>query len=68
MKKMNRTYLVTGLIAVIICVKETVLRDFAIKRHLPLKQPVVITLTPKMKGEFDFTCGMNMIRGKLIVQ
>src|SRR6266498_2985751 len=28
------------------CAKEIVLRDFGIKRDLPLNQPVVITLTP----------------------
>ena len=50
------------------CAKEVVLRDFGIKRELPLNQPIVITITPKKKGEFSFTCGMNMMRGKLIVQ
>jgi plastocyanin domain-containing protein len=50
------------------CAKEIVLRDFGIRRDLPLNQPVVVTLTPNKKGEFDFTCGMNMMRGKLIVQ
>ena len=50
------------------CAKEIVLRDFGIKRDLPLNQSVVITLMPKTKGEFSFTCGMNMMRGKLIVQ
>ena len=50
------------------CAKEVVLRDFGIKRELPLNQPVVITITPKKKGEFSFTCGMNMMRGKLIVK
>ena len=50
------------------CAKEIVLRDFGIRRDLPLSQPVVVTLTPNKKGEFDFTCGMNMMRGKLIVQ
>ncbi len=50
------------------CTKEIVLRDFGVKRDLPLNQPVVITLTPNKKDEFDFTCGMNMMHGKLIVQ
>ena len=50
------------------CATEIVLRDFGIKRDLPLNQPVVVTLTPNKKGEFDFTCGMNMMRGELIVQ
>lgn len=50
------------------CATEIVLRDFGIRRSLPLNQPVVITLTPNKRGEFIFTCGMNMMRGKLIVQ
>jgi plastocyanin domain-containing protein len=50
------------------CAKEVVFPDFGIKRELPLNQPVVITLTPSKKGEFRFTCGMNMMNGKLIVQ
>jgi plastocyanin domain-containing protein len=50
------------------CATEIVLRDFDIRRALPLNQPVVVTLTPKTKGEFSFTCGMNMMHGKLIVQ
>lgn len=49
------------------CATEVVIRDFGIKRDLPLNQPVVITLTPNKKGEFSFTCGMNMVHGKLIV-
>jgi plastocyanin domain-containing protein len=50
------------------CAKEVVLRDFGIKRDLPLNRPVVITLTPNTKGEFRLTCGLNMMRFKLIVQ
>lgn len=50
------------------CAKEVVFPDFAIKRELPLNQAVVITLVPKKQGEFRFTCGMNMMNGKLIVR
>ena len=50
------------------CAKDVVFPDFGIRRHLPLNQPVVITLTPARKGELSFTCGMNMMRGQLIVQ
>lgn len=50
------------------CATEIVLRDFGIRKALPLNQPVVITVTPNRKGDFEFTCGMNMMRGKLIVQ
>ena len=50
------------------CVKEIVLPDFNIRRALPLNQPVVITFTPKKRGPLTFACGMNMMRGQLIVQ
>jgi len=50
------------------CAKEVVFPDFGVKRDLPLNQPVVITLMPNRRGEFRFTCGMNMMNGKLIVQ
>ena len=50
------------------CAKEVVFSELGIKRDLPLNQPVVITLTPTKKGEFSFTCGMNMMRGKMIVR
>lgn len=50
------------------CAKEIVLPDFSIERALPLNQPVVITFTPTKRGPLSFACGMNMIRGQLIVQ
>lgn len=50
------------------CAREVVFPELGIKRELPLNQPVVITLTPTKRSEFSFTCGMNMMRGKLIVQ
>jgi plastocyanin domain-containing protein len=50
------------------CAKEIVLSDFNIRRALPLNQPVVIRFTPTEKGEFTFACGMNMMRGQLIVE
>ncbi len=50
------------------CVKEIVLPDFNIRRALPLNQPVVVEFTPKQRGAFTFACGMNMMRGELIVQ
>lgn len=49
------------------CAKEVVMKDYKIKRDLPLNQPVVVEFTPK-KGELTFACGMNMLKGKLIVE
>ena len=50
------------------CATEVVIPAYGINRNLPLNEPVVISFTPRNKGEFGFTCGMNMMRGKLIVQ
>jgi hypothetical protein len=50
------------------CGTEIVLPDQGIKRALPLNKPVVMEFTPKKSGEFSFTCGMGMLRGKLVVQ
>jgi len=49
------------------CAKEVVIKDYGIERKLPLKEPVTVEFTPR-KGEFAFACGMNMIKGKLIVE
>ena len=50
------------------CAKEIVLPDFNILRAVPLNQPVVVIFTPTKRGPLTFACGMNMMRGQLIVQ
>ena len=50
------------------CGKEVVIKEYDIKRALPLNEPVVVEFTPRKTGEFTFACGMDMIRGKIIVQ
>lgn len=50
------------------CATEVVIADYGIRRSLPLNQSVTINLTPKKSGEIGFACGMNMMRGKLIVR
>jgi len=49
------------------CLEEVVLGDFKIRKYLPLNQKVTVEVTPRVKGEFDFACGMNMFHGKIIV-
>ena len=49
------------------CGTEVVLPEYDIERKLPLDEPVVIEFTPQESGEFGFACGMNMVKGKLIV-
>lgn len=50
------------------CAKEVIFKNYNINRALPLNKAVVVSFTPDKKGEFTFTCGMNMMRGKLFVQ
>jgi plastocyanin domain-containing protein len=50
------------------CSEEVVLPDFGLKRFLPAFQRTTLELTPPKAGEYEFTCGMNMLRGKLIAE
>jgi plastocyanin domain-containing protein len=50
------------------CSDEVVIGDFGVKRFLPPFQKTVVELTPDRVGRFDFTCGMGMLHGTLIVE
>ncbi len=50
------------------CSEQVVFGDFGIARDLPAFKTTAIEFTPDKTGEFTFTCGMNMMRGKLIVE
>jgi plastocyanin domain-containing protein len=50
------------------CSEEVILSDFGIARKLPAFQTTSIEFTPDKTGEFTFTCGMNMLHGKLVVE
>jgi plastocyanin domain-containing protein len=50
------------------CSEQVVFGDFGIARDLPASKTTPIEFTPDKSGEFIFACGMNMLRGKLIVQ
>lgn len=50
------------------CSETVVFGDFGIARDLPAFRTTPVEFTPSKAGEFTFTCGMNMLRGKLIVQ
>lgn len=49
------------------CAKAVEIKEYTIQRDLPLNKPITVEFTPR-KGEFTFTCGMNMMTGKLIVE
>ena len=50
------------------CGEEVVLPDFGKRAHLPQDKTVPIEVKPEKPGEYEFTCGMNMYKGKLIVE
>jgi plastocyanin domain-containing protein len=50
------------------CLEEVILSDFKIRKYLPLNQKVSIFINPNKKGDFNFSCGMGMFHGKLIVK
>ena len=50
------------------CSEEVVFPAFGVRRYLPAHERTTIELTPGEAGSFDFTCGMGMLRGKLIVE
>lgn len=39
-----------------------------IRRDLPLNEPVAVDVTMPASGSLAFTCGMNMLRGSIVVQ
>ena len=50
------------------CSEQVIFGDFGIARDLPAFKTTPVEFTPSKAGEFTFTCGMNMMRGKLIVE
>ena len=50
------------------CSEEVVFGDFGIRRFLPAHQRTVIELTPAAAGTYEFTCGMGMLRGRLVAE
>lgn len=49
------------------CSEELVLPDFGIRRFLPAHQRTAVEFTPEVAGNYEFTCGMSMLRGRLTV-
>ena len=49
------------------CSDEVVLPEFEIRRSLPAFEKTAIEVLPRRVGEFPFSCGMNMLHGKIRV-
>lgn len=49
------------------CSERLLIHAFGINSYLPAFATTIVTFTPAEPGEYDFTCAMNMYRGKLVV-
>ena len=49
------------------CSEELLMPDFSIRRELPAFQTTAVEFLPQQAGRFEFTCGMHMLRGSLVV-
>ena len=50
------------------CSEELLMPDFSIRRDLPAFRTTLVELLPQQAGRFEFTCGMGMLRGALVVK
>jgi plastocyanin domain-containing protein len=50
------------------CSERVVFEDFGIDVPLPAFQTTTVEFTPAEAGEFRFRCGMNMLKGLLVVE
>jgi len=50
------------------CSEEVVLPDFGIRRFLPAHAETTVEFTPSTVGRHEFTCGMGMLRGSVVVE
>jgi len=50
------------------CGEEVLIPDFGKRAYLPENLNVPIEIMLEKPGEYEFTCGMNMYRGKLIAE
>jgi plastocyanin domain-containing protein len=50
------------------CSDTVVFSDFGISQPLPAFKTTPVEFTPEKAGTYEFTCGMNMLRGRLVVE
>ena len=50
------------------CSEMVLFPDFQKSARLPTGETVAIEFTPQKPGEYEFTCQMGMLRGKLVVE
>ena len=50
------------------CSEQVVFPAFGKSAMLPTGEPVAVDLLPREPGEYEFTCAMGVLRGRLIVE
>jgi RND family efflux transporter MFP subunit len=50
------------------CGEEVVFPSLGIKKKLPMGTPVKVQVPAQKPGQIDFTCGMKMLQGKVVVR
>lgn len=50
------------------CATDIVLKQFGLKKALPLNQPVEVAFIPQKAGPVRFACAMDMVSGELTVE
>jgi plastocyanin domain-containing protein len=50
------------------CSEEVVIPDFGVRRFLPAHEKTAIEIEPSKAGTYEFTCGMSMLRGRIVVE
>jgi plastocyanin domain-containing protein len=50
------------------CSERVVFEQFGIDQQLPAFQTTAVEFTPEQPGEYAFRCGMNMLKGLLVVE
>ena len=50
------------------CSERVVFEEFGIDQQLPPFQTTTVEFTPERPGEYPFRCGMNMLKGLLVVE
>jgi Cu+-exporting ATPase len=50
------------------CTKELVFPLLKLRAELPVNEPFIVEIPPLPAGEYPFACGMNMLKGSVIVR
>jgi plastocyanin domain-containing protein len=50
------------------CTAQVLIPELKVKQKLAVKQETAVEFVPEKDGQFAFACGMDMMKGKLIVE